>query len=83
MPSQVAEYKGFTLSASTRAIAQGFASQVCLTRHNGANTKEMILTQSLPAVPYKNQGEALESALSYGRAAIDGLITGIDVADLY
>ncbi len=83
MASRVAQYKGFILSASARAMVQGFSNQVCLTRHNGPDTKEMILTPSLPNLPYADEGEALESALNYGRAAIDGLIAGIDVASLY
>lgn len=83
MTSKVTTYNGFILTASAFRIARGYANQVCLTRHNGPDTKEMILTPQLPERPFESEEDALDAALEFGKAAIEGRVPSVDVTKLY
>lgn len=75
MPSQVAVYRDFELSAAAFNTAGGQAAQVCLTRHNGSNVAESIL--ALPGI-FQTVNAALDAAIDYGKAAVDGRVPGFD-----
>jgi hypothetical protein len=83
MPNVITTYKGFELNATAHKILQGFVSQVCLTQSNGSNTNGRILAVPTPATLYKDSDAARYAAIGYGRAAIDGLVPGVDLSDLF
>ena len=76
----VSQYKGFILTAHAFKTAKGYAPRVTLTKHNAVDTTEQFF--DLPTTGIPEESEALQVALDYGKAAIDGKVPGIDISKL-
>lgn len=74
------EYKGFMLRAIANPVADGFAMQVCIGRRVESGFHEAIQIPEWPAARFTDRGAALKALLEYGRAVVDGDVSGGDVS---
>jgi hypothetical protein len=83
MANSELQYKGFILTAHTYKLAQGYAPRVTLTKHNEDSTAEQLLEPPTTGDGIPNEQEALQVAIDFGKAAVDGRIPGIDISKMY
>ena len=76
MTSMRIEYKNYALHATAWQSDSGFFSKV---RLSGNASDEFELEVPIAASGIHGRAEALEVAIDYGKAAIDGKIPGVDV----
>jgi len=79
-------YKGFQLRASCVALGDGgpFRPTLVIAKHHEglSYTNDRVFSPPYPRDSYETENEALTTALSLGKAIIDGTLPGQSVADL-
>ena len=80
MTSMRIEYKNYDLHATAWQSGSGFFSKVRLIGGKSVTGNEFEFEVPIAASGIPGRAEALEVAIDYGKAAIDGKVPGVDVS---
>lgn len=82
MANMLTEYKGFELNVGVYGAAQGFIPTLTITKHHGSHTNEKRFSPPCPTNGIPDEKEALQAAIDFGKAVIDGRVKGATVQDI-
>ena len=78
-PSKSIEHEGFKLLGSALTLERGYAAQVTITGRD----KQRIFTLRQDPDGFPTAAIAINAAINYGRAIIQGDIPGMSTNDMY